>query len=246
MSPGTVPSVVWSGEEAHGATLHAEIGRALSTLRSGTVEIDDDPDGQYDHEIVDVHEMRDGYAWWRITMRSERVTIERGDAPGTCHVTIDRLHDAMTPSRQDEGIRACAEAHLEMAERLLSTEPVRDPEAEDRLEGIADDLARHAYARHGPCREVMAMVNADGPFGIGRSSGHASVVSPNPRFVPPTTTPAFLAHVDEVVGPAVRVSIEDSCIAVIGVLSASTLARPDAIEVLRELSNGDERRDWTS
>lgn len=238
--------IAWSGEEADGAVLHAEIVRALAALRTGVMEIDYDPDGQDDHEFVDFHENGALDCWWRITIRHDRVNIERGDSAGKCFVTLDRLHDSMIPASAGDEVRACAEIHLVMAELLLSPETPRDPDAEDRLEGIARDLAFHAHIGHGPGREAMAIVCADGPFGIGRSNGHVSVVSNAPVSMPPTVTSSFLEHVDTQMGRVVRVSVESPSIATIGALTATASARPDAIDVLRALSDEGARRRWTA
>lgn len=238
--------VAWSGEESHGAALHSEIVRALATLRTGRIDIDHDPDGQEDHEIVDLHATDGSDEWWRIVIRHDRVNIERGNRADACFVTLDRLNDSMIPGSLGDETRTCAEAHLAMAERLLSSDAVRDSEVEDRLQRIADDLAFHVHVRHGPCREAMAIVVADSPFGIGRSSGYASFTGLARAAMPPTTTPSFLEHVDASVGRAVRVAVESPSIACIGTLSATAHACPNVIDVLRELSDERGDRGWTT
>lgn len=248
---GPAPGLIaWAGETTYAEILGAELERLARAARRGIAGIHEGPAGQGPNFEVVVREEPDiGDGWWIVRLRDGATTIQSGDDTNRCYVSLDQIVDTCGYSGADEPLcRASALAHAELTSRLVQRTGrwIVDDDVDDRLVGIARELAIHALAVRGPAHEAHVMIHADGPFNLGRASGFVSMTQTAPGAMPPTVSPAFLGHVRSTIGHAVRVSVEAPGLAVIGSLTASALVPSDPMLILRELSEGSARLRWTT
>lgn len=240
-------ATIRSGDEADAAELHRELCRTVAAFASGSVHVNDDPDGQNDHCDVEVREDEDvpDAAWWRITLWQDRTIIQRGDRNGPCHVQMEMLHGTFGNLSDEVESIASALLHAETARDLVSPEAPKAEGAMEAIEAIAHALGVHVHAKHGPTERVHALVIAGGPIGTPRGAGTGVMASHRPGRKSPGTTDAFSDMMDREIGPVVRVTIEDAGTAVIERAMTELVVLSDPLQILRECSDGGDRDGWT-